>query len=244
MVGCSDPMGEHRSTGLITEADGRFEFDEVFASTALRLVVRGKGLVAVERAGLLSADDARPQDFRLERGRTVDVRVVDAADRPVPVWARFVERVSRNHNAQRLGPGHFRWSDLPSVATFVAELGGERFEVRHDTTQPEVVLRVPTPARVLVERPAGVRDPEGGYLAVELRRLDGGEAEALRLSLADGDDDDDDAELVVPGRYRVEVVARDRDRTQDPNVWRRRALGIVRTVELAAGALTRVTFDR
>lgn len=235
---------ERNSTGATTGPDGDFVFDDVYSDVPLRLVVRAQGLVAVERDGLLPADDVRPHDFRLERGRTVDVRVVDAADRPVPVRVQFVERVSRNNSAQRLGPGHFRWTNLPAVATFAVELGKERFEVRHDTTQPEVVLRVPTPARVLVERPVGVADPEDGYLAVELRRLDGDEADALRMSLSDDDDDDDDAELVVPGRYRVEVVARDRDRTQSPNVWHRRALGIETTVALSAGELTRVTFDR
>jgi hypothetical protein len=99
----------------------------------------------------------------LPEGRSVHVTVRDGREQIVLVSVRVEGAAGRLH-PQKLAAGDCVFKELPpGTVTFVAEFGGARFELQHDTGTADAVLRVPAPARVVVAPPAVWPAPEPGW---------------------------------------------------------------------------------
>ena len=182
-----------------TKADGLFCFSGVYASEALELVAGAKGYAATRRQ--VAADDKSEHVLVLEPGQRVTLRVVDEAGQPVEVRARAEQVPGESMHPQTLQAGEHLFTDLPSgIVTFGVAFGGRTFRVQHDTANPNAMLRVPRLARLVVGPLKGGRSTAD--LGVRVTSCDGvGQAFGLSIGASDAE-----AELVVPGRYRVELI--------------------------------------
>jgi RNA polymerase sigma-70 factor (ECF subfamily) len=217
-----------------TDRDGAFAFDCVYAEEPLQLAVAHAGFAPQIREGIARDRDGEPVEFRLLRGNTVHVTVRDAEDRPVAATPQFEGPVREFLHPQAHGAGDLVFQDLPTgTVTFATDIGGTRFELRHDTAVPEAVLRVPTPARVAIALPPGNAAPANGSLVVQVTRLD------AAMPARDLDPDVRDPAMLLPGRYRFELVAR----TFDDGHAVHTPLGLRAEAELRAGATTTVTLQ-
>jgi RNA polymerase sigma-70 factor (ECF subfamily) len=198
------PDGRGRMAEVMAGADGAFAFEQVCTETPLLLSVHSRGFVSQQREAPARDRDGEEIVFRLEQGRSVTLRVVDEQGVPVPdLWPDVEAGIGPDPDWQLLGPAEYACSDLPSgTVTFVCNLGGKRFEVRHDTSLAAAELRVPRPARVAIVAPEAWPVPAGGGLAAVATRLDA-EQEPLQVALASAGQA---PVLLLPGRYRVALV--------------------------------------
>jgi RNA polymerase sigma-70 factor (ECF subfamily) len=189
---------ERGSAGARTKADGQFTFAGVYGSDALELVAKAKGYA--ETRCRIAAESQNEHVLVLEPGQRVMLRVVDEAGRPVEVDARAERVPGESLHPQALQAGEHLFVDLPpGIVTFAVAFGGATFRVQHDTANPNAMLRVPRLARLVVGPLKNGGSTEN--LGVRGTRLDAaGEPFYLNLGASDGE-----AELVVPGRYRVEL---------------------------------------
>ena len=217
-----------------TAADGTFTFDGVYANGALRLLARKNGFAAAAVDGLARDRDGQEIEIRMQPGHPVHVMVRDAAGQIVPVRIDTNIADLLQEQRQELAAGDYQFADLPpGTVTFHCQLGGQRFDLAHDTSNPNAVLRVPTPARAVIVAPVGWPEPEKGfYLVAMATRLDAA-GEPFELQLVA---DDKAPQLLLPGRYRIALVAQ---RWQDDKPDRR-PLGPAAEVELRAGETARV----
>jgi len=234
-IRCSDPTDERGyGAGAKSDADGAFTVTGIWSRNPLRVRIEAPGFV-VHQQDVPPLDGDQPtHPFVLERGLVVTVRVVDQDGAPVAIHARLDE-AARLHDAHEdLGPGARRWRRLPpQPQTFHATLGGVDFAVLHDPRQPEAVLRVPKPGRLVVVAANGWPElPERTNLVARIDRLD---ANAPTFELWSPEPHEES--LLVPGRYRIAVVAV--DSAAPEGAVRERALGLSTEVDVAAGSLTR-----
>ncbi|HEU4417683.1 MAG TPA: hypothetical protein VFT55_02030, partial [Planctomycetota bacterium] len=208
----------------------------VYERTALTLTTEVGGYVKAEQV-IASADEADEQVLVLEPGQRVTLRVVDEQGRPVETDARAEQIEGQSLHPQTLQPGEHLFTDLPSgMVTFEVRLGGAKFRVEHDTANPNVMLRVPRPARVVVGPLKNGAEPHN--LGARAMRLDAAdEPFHLRVGATDAE-----AELVVPGRYRVELVryswrgeGEARERVEE-------TIAPAQEIEAKAGELVRIEF--
>jgi hypothetical protein len=164
----------------------------------------------------------------------VTVRVVDELGEPVMLTPRLGE-ASRLHDAhEELGPGARRWRRLPPAPqTFHATLGAVDFAITHDPRQPEAVLRVPRPGRLTIVAANGwPPQPARTGVVARLERLD---AKAPTFDVWAPKPDEE--VLLVPGRYRITMLAVDGSIAEATP--QERSLGLTAEVEVTAGARTR-----
>ena len=178
--------------------DGSFTFAGVYGDGPFELRATASGYAKAART-IAIADAANEHVLVLDPGQRVTLRIVDHEDRPVPAPARAEVIPGDSMHPQTLAPGEHLFTDLPSgVVTFESAFGGNRFRLAQDSANPNAVLRVPRPARIVVAAPKGASTDRLGARAT---RLDGA-GEPFSLSVGASDPE---AELLVPGRYRVEL---------------------------------------
>jgi len=108
--------------------------------------------------------------------------------------------------------------------------------VRHDTSVPDAVLRLPKPARLLVATPHGWQKPATAISGpfARVTRLDAAEPpQTVFVNRAESQ-----ATLMLPGRYRLELIVGERHRPTDGLT--ECVLGPGTEVTLMAGQLARV----
>jgi hypothetical protein len=187
-----------------TRGDGAFEF-VIHSVAPADIEVSAPGFLSEWRRGIVSNDSDVSIDFRLTKGRSLLIQVRDPGGAAVPLLA---SPLGFEHlESQCVGEGDYLWRDLPSLVEFYADLQGNRYRVRCDASVSTATLSVPAIARVLVPvsaLPAEVgRDPR--ECRVLLRCLEG---EAKSDVLLDFSTDDSAWQVVLPGRYEAQVVAR------------------------------------
>ena len=235
------PGEENQREQALTDATGTFVVRGVYATEALRLKIDAPGFVAqqLDVPPLRSEDGDTERTFRLQPGLAVTVRVVDESGAPVAIPAHL-DSEARLHDAyDDLGPGVRRWSRLPAATvTFHCTIGGVTFPIRHDPRQPEALLRVPKPGRLVFTAQGGwPAQPDGASLVAKVQRLD---ATAPPLPLWSPDTRGE--EPLVPGRYRAELVVASRPTEGGDRI--ERPLGLTAEFTLTAGELTRAELRR
>lgn len=220
-------------------ADGSFRFVPMHAIGDLVLTAHRQGFAAIERVVTLGELE-HELTITLSPARRTTVRIVDEDGAPVPEPMLVVEAgTSRRVDRQQIGPGEYACLDLPpGEVTFACWIAGKRHELRHDTAKASAELRVPRTARARFERPAGWQPGGSGRRLIAVaRRLDA-TAEPLSLEL------DDDArgvpQLLLPGRYRIELSDMWWNYEQKRTDLEPR--GPAAEVELRAGEVVRVSF--
>jgi len=218
-----------------TTRDGRFAV-LASGSAAMQVRVMLTGYVMQER-GLEPDRPATQLEFRLARGRTALVRVIDARGQAVEMYGYPLG--FELLQGQRLSPGAWRWSDLPAEVEFATALQGKRWTVRCAAEETDAVLRVPELATLAVT-PWKVTDGRGidaSTCVVELRSVDAPEREVVRVGLGG---EGDREQLLLPGRYVATVVKQLRggaSTAQDPA-----SVGITAEVIAVAGARVELRF--
>lgn len=226
----ADVFGLHATS----DTDGAFAVPGLWSRDPLRVTIEAPGFVVLQRE-LPAVDEERPVDqFVLERGLAVTVRVVDEFGEPVMLTPRLDE-ASRLHDAyEELGPGARRWRRLPPAPqTFRATLGAVDFAITHDPRQPEAVLRVPKPGRLTIVAANGWPTlPARTSLVARIDRLD---AKAPTFDVWAPEPDEET--LLVPGRYRITMLAVDRSVAEATP--QERSLGLTAEVDVTPGSRTR-----
>lgn len=228
-------VGPSSAMNVRTAGDGTFRFAPLYGEGNVKLQVQRQGLATAQRE--LAADEMdREVVITLAPGRRTTVAIVDDAGAVIPEL-RLEVRTGRNDRVdlQRTADGEYVCSDLPpGEVTFACTIGGQRFELRHDTAVPRAELRVPRPARVQIAAPEGWPQPAPGRLVVVATRTDAA-AEPLTVEL---DKTGADAPLLLPGRYRMALalVTWRSDLKRSEQVEQ----GPSAEVELRAGESTRV----
>ena len=220
-------------------SDGTFRFAPLHATGDLVLTAHRQGFAATERIVTL-AELTHEITITLAAARRTTVRIVDEDGAPVAEPQLVVDSATSHRiDQQQVGLGEFVCLDLPpGEVTFACWVAGKRHELRHDTAKPLAELRVPRTARARFERPVGWQPSAGGRsLIVVARRLDVA-AEPLSLQL------DDDArsvpQLLLPGRYRLELC--EMWWNYEKKCSDTEPLGPTEDVELRANEVARVTF--
>jgi RNA polymerase sigma-70 factor, ECF subfamily len=222
----------NRKTEAGVDASGAFVFEGIYVGDGMELYAKAGGYAAASRelTNTNTSDDPGIV-LVLERGQRVTVRIVDESDQPVAAPV-FAEVEGDDLNGQNTSPGEHVFSDLPAgVVTFVSPFGGSRFTIRHDTVNPTAVLRVPRPARLQVTA-------QDSKLGARVTRLDvAGEPFTALLG-----ESETRTQLLVPGRYRVELVQYS---WRGEGEQRERVVEVVapaQEIDAKAGELVRVKF--
>jgi hypothetical protein len=186
-----------RAAEVRAKEDGLFSFEGVYGDGPFELTARAAGH-AKARQSIPTAEIAREHVLALEPGQRVLLRIVDHENQLVPVDAYAELPLGESAHAQELQPGELQFTDLPSgIVSFSCSFGGNRFTLAHDSANPNAVLRVPRPARIVVAAPKGVSTD---MLGARVTRLDGtAEPFGVRIGGSDAE-----AELLLPGRYRID----------------------------------------
>lgn len=189
-----------------TAADGTFQFAPMPIAGDLVATVSRQGFAATD-CPVAVAELTHELVLTLALARRTTVRVVDAGGEPVPEPRLVVEAGNQPLvvDQQQVGPGEYVCLDLPpGEVTFACSVAGARYEVRHDTTKPTAELRVPRVARVRIARLAGWPVQPGARLVAVANRLD---EQAPPLPIELDDDVRGVPQLLLPGRYRIELAA-------------------------------------
>ncbi len=202
-------LGQKRFDASVkAEADGTFAFAPTVDDGPLELRAEAGGWSSEIRVLAAGAEVA---EFRLARGRRIEVRVIDTAGTLLPIDRGLCVRRRDAVDPidvpmQVLEPGRYAFANLPPRdVTFHCKLGGRAFALPIDDGATSGTLVLPTPARVtLAPLPRGFALPALGALAVRACRL-GPDADAadepVDLSLRDAA-----PFLLPPGRYRFVLV--------------------------------------
>lgn len=217
-----------------TPADGTFAIGGIYTDQPLDLSASAEGFVAHTQTSLTRDTETGDRLLRLAPGYVVTVRVVDEAGAPVAVEPRLSGTRAADED---LGPGAVRWRNLPGeVVEFSCKLGAETFSLRHDTRQPEARLRVPVPGHLTLKVPGGGPAQQGGYHVAIVHRV----GTARPFEITQPGDAQSEPVVLVPGRYRIQLVERTHPEPQQAST-RDRDLGLGAEVTVAANA--RVTAE-
>ncbi|HEX6811867.1 MAG TPA: sigma-70 family RNA polymerase sigma factor [Planctomycetota bacterium] len=234
--------GLDRGVDLRAGADGRFRYGPFLIAGDLVVTAHRPGFGAATRA-LTGADFDTDVQLVLPLARRATVRIVDERGAPMPDLLLVVETgTPRRVDQQRTAPGEFVCSDLPDRDVTVAtSFAGRWYRAPLPATTDRVELRVPCPARVRIDPPnAWPRDPfwQLMALATPLSPPTGDVAEPVLLETEGGSQAPYVVnQLLLPGRYRLELVAT----RWDGSKHERRLEGPAAEVELRAGDDVRVT---
>jgi hypothetical protein len=168
--------------------DGSFAILCLSSRTPWEVLVEAKGFAPLR----VAASAGTFLDLELKKGRSIEVAVLDAEGRAVPVrdLAAVVLRDTQLR-PQEVGVGRFRFDDLPlEPVTFRCHLGGRTFEVAVEDGATTATLRLPNLATLRI---GGATATEG----VQAQCLEPN-AEPFRAFPRDG------SCLLPPGRYRFE----------------------------------------
>lgn len=222
-------------------ANGHFAFDAVYSRVPLEIRANVAGFAESQRF-IADGDTARDVELVLEPGHRVTLRIVDDEGLPVPAGAYAETAPGRTVSPQVLQPGTHVFTDLPATVTFVSKFGGARFALVHDAANPAAVLRVPRPARIVAMAPKGESDKTSGSLRVRATPIDR-TGDAVLLWLGESDLNGE-PQLLLPGRYRVELV-RTRAHWRPGSEVAETTTDVVapaKEIEAKAGELVRVDF--
>jgi len=231
------PVTEQRERGAHarTAADGTFTVPGVYSTEALRVTIDAPGFVVLQTEVPPVRDDDGERTFRVERGLAVTVHVVDEDGAAVDVTPRLDDAAALHDDFEDIGPVVRRWQRLPArTMTFRCRIGSTEFPVQHDTRRPDAYLRVPRLARLLITAPGGwPKDTDDTWTTVIVRRVDGPAEPETTV----GSPRSDHEELLLPGRYLVELVESRRPPAGGEPATRR--LFATGELTLTAGAVTR-----
>ncbi len=163
---------EGHAYGKLTDANGRFQFEHLFATEA-NLEIERRGYVNVRMKDVPIQEDGYPLRIVLEAGRDARVRVSDETEASVDLGSLSARLLSgeRAWYAENAEDGCRTLLDLPIQELEVRlELAGKTFSAQLGARQEELELRVPTLGRLEVTcapAPSMVRDRMG----VRLRSL-------------------------------------------------------------------------
>lgn len=233
-IRCAPPTEESYGAHATTDANGAFVVRGIYADEPLRVSIDAPGFV-LQRTDIppVRADDEE-RTFRLERGLEVTVHIVDEDGAPVDTTPWLVDATQSRNAYEDVGPGVRRWRRMPATTvTFRCRIGGTEFTVRHDTRKPDAFLRVPKVARLVITAPGGwPQRTDDTWTSLIVRRLDRDEEPVSEPSPRS-----DPEELLLPGRYRAELV----ELTRGPDGTPPTSRIVLRTDELTltAGTMTR-----
>ncbi len=193
------PSGRIAAAYAYSDREGRFRVYPVYGPKRVHMVIRANGYITTSRA-LGNGMHSEPIEVRLERGRSVTARVLDEHGEPLPLWPT----VKAPHQQQKLGDGVTRFDDLPAgEVTFLLRIGSVEFAVGHDTSKPEVELRVPRPGMLrLLATNAWPHSEKDKNLVAIATRVDAQQ----RQHRIWRPDRGEEPHVLVPGRYRIELV--------------------------------------
>lgn len=233
-IRCAPPTEESYGAHATTDANGAFVVRGIYADEPLRVSIDAPGFV-LQRTDIppVRADDEE-HTFRLERGLEVTVHIVDEDGAPVDTTPWLVDATQSRNAYEDVGPGVRRWRRMPATTVmFRCRIGGTEFTVRHDTRKPDAFLRVPKVARLVITAPGGwPQRTDDTWTSLIVRRLDRDEEPVSEPSPRS-----DPEELLLPGRYRAELV----ELTRGPDGTPPTSRIVLRTDELTltAGTMTR-----
>jgi hypothetical protein len=237
IVGASVLINSPGGQGGFSESDeaGRFRFENVSATT-FDANVRKWGYVHWFGQGI-SMPPEGPFEFRLERGRSVRVHVIDEDGRPVEASVTASSPSAGEIRAAREDDGIARLDDLASgPLTITAALGGRRYERAHSADEPECEIRVPNHGHVRARLPEGLTADAEPTLYVVLEPHDP-DLPRRETWVAPGSQGELDLGPVLPGAYEAvleEAVGNASGQRE------RRALGPRRPIAVEAHAETLV----
>jgi hypothetical protein len=220
--------GLERSVRVVTDDRGEFAFSGIHSDAAVDLLILAQGFVPLLQRGLTRTSNEQALRLQLHAGNAKTVRVLDPVGRAVDLFAKPDGYEFQFIECERLGPGAFRWRDLPLDVTFVVDVGGERFTQFAGPGAHDVLLSVPGLAAVAA--PLRMFPSVSAHKAVEccleLSRLDGrGKPVRVRYENEPG------STLLLPGSYSVMLV---RAEVQPDGTTRFLPLGINKVVDLVA----------
>jgi Sigma-70, region 4/Carboxypeptidase regulatory-like domain len=230
-------LGREEREFVTTGADGRFQFEHLFAPEA-NLDVERRGYVRVRMKDVLIQDDPYTLRVVLEPGRDASVCVVDDTGAKVDLGTLSAWQTAgeRSFASGEVVNGCHRLLDLPIQELEVRlALAGKQFRASLGAHQEELVLRVPSLGRLEVScapAPSMVREP----LGVRLKSLGAEGVEqwvrafAAKPAVFDA---------VLPGDYELSYVTWEPQESDD-EVVPLVPLGEPMTVRIEVGQTARV----
>jgi len=156
---------------ITSNHEGRFQLENIYG-ISINLFVKKNGFASGTFFKVPFPEDGQTFDVVLDdRGKTVLVEARDPAGRAVPSeWIRVRAGSFFLFDGPPLEDGRFHLTGLPDTEVLLAvTVGGQEFEQKHQTRNPEAVIEVPV-GSVLVTWNG--RLPEGKIGVVELRSVE------------------------------------------------------------------------
>lgn len=197
------PGGTVAYRKLETDVDGRFAFTPLCAEASFRLTITAPKHVPLVK--VLEATELEGENrFQLVAARRVEVTVHDEQGAEVPLRVqtelpKIDSHMTRNCTTQ--------FEDLPDgEVTFFVQIGGARISMRHHTATSFATFVVPRPGTLAIKMASGTwptDQPEWSQLRARIQRMDRRED---AVDLRRPDDESTKPLLLLPGRYRVELL--------------------------------------
>jgi hypothetical protein len=131
------------STHTTVGETGEARFANVFAPK-ISLQAQCKGYGTAWLVDQFVPPEGATFEFRLEKGRSIDVEVVDADGTARDVNRVALDQAARPVWAQHVAVGHYRIDDAPTGRVVLrADLVGRSYRVTHDTARPTARIEVP-----------------------------------------------------------------------------------------------------
>ena len=203
--------GNRRGRGALTDDLGEFKFFAVATTDPLKLTIRSDTATRLQDTLILHPGQVR-ESFALQRGHSLEVRVIDPEGRPVD--ARVVASTGQQST---LGEGRVRLDQLPAgEMTVTARIAGREFTKRVDPeTTKSVEILVPAVVKIRLQI---LESLPGPFIALQLV---GDQDEELRQQVTMMRNNGvwtPPHLLVFPGTYSVSCTIDEATATE--RVWR------------------------
>lgn len=228
--------GGGRGIGAPSNSRGEFLLEGLGVGP-FQLVVSKPGYATLIEDEYELPASVEPVEFRLEAGRQVRVRVVDAEGAPVKNCSVGITEGNGQYARSRsLDVGVFEFPDLPArTLTFYASIGGGRYPKEHSTQDPELTIVVPIQGAIEIGLPESAKidpryvrlvlDPGHGGTSLE---FDWTESHATRLSFG----------AVLPGAYEARLEQWSMSEGSTEGIWSR--IGAAREIVVRANETTTI----